>query len=98
MLGHEGEVQCVDVFADCNYVGEGYGLPTSAMVQAVRMLARSEGLLFDPVYTGKGLSGMIDWIRRGLFTAEDTVIFLHTGGSAALFGYPEAFELEGYVT
>ena len=98
MLGYQGLIQREDVFADCNYVGQGYGLPTSAMVEAVRMLAQSEGLLFDPVYTGKGLSGMIDWIRRGLFTAEDTVIFLHTGGSAALFGYPEAFELEGYVS
>lgn len=98
MLGHEGVVRREDVFADCNYVGPGYGLPTSGMVEAVRMLAQTEGLLFDPVYTGKGLSGMIDWIRRGQFTAADTLIFLHTGGSAALFGYPESFELEGYVS
>jgi L-cysteate sulfo-lyase len=54
--------------------------------------------LFDPVYTGKGLSGLIDWVRHGRFTKDDTVIFLHTGGSAALFGYPETFALEGYTT
>jgi L-cysteate sulfo-lyase len=98
MLGHPGVVQREDVFADCNYVGMGYGLPTEGMVEAVKMLAQTEGLLFDPVYTGKGLSGLIDWVRHGRFTKDDTVIFLHTGGSAALFGYPEAFALEGYAT
>jgi L-cysteate sulfo-lyase len=67
------------------------------MVEAVKMLAQTEGLLFDPVYTGKGLSGLIDWVRHGRFTKDDTVIFLHTGGSAALFGYPETFGLEGYT-
>ena len=97
LLGHEGAVKREDVFADCNYVGQGYGLPTPGMVEAVRLLAETEGLLFDPVYTGKGLAGLIDWVRRGHFTSNDTVIFLHTGGSAALFGYPETFELEGYV-
>ena len=97
LLGHEGIVKREDVFADCNYVGPGYGLPTPGMVEAVRMFAETEGLLFDPVYTGKGLAGLIDWVRRGHFTSNDTVIFLHTGGSAALFGYPETFDLEGYV-
>ncbi len=97
MLGYEGVVQREDVFADCNYVGRGYGLPTDGMVEAVKMLAQTEGLLFDPVYTGKGLSGLIDWVRHDRFTKDDTVIFLHTGGSAALFGYPEAFGLEGFI-
>ena len=96
MLGYAGVVQREDVYADCNYVGRGYGLPTEGMVEAVKMLAQTEGLLFDPVYTGKGLSGLIDWVRHGRFTKDDTVIFLHTGGSAALFGYPEAFSLEGF--
>lgn len=97
LLGHEGVVDREAVFADCDYVGPGYGLPTEAMVEAVTLLAQTEGLLFDPVYTGKGLSGMIDWIRKGNFTAADKIIFLHTGGSAALFGYPETFGLPGYV-
>lgn len=98
LLGHEGIVKRESVFADCDYVGPGYGLPTPAMVEAVTMLAQTEGLLFDPVYTGKGLAGMIDWIRKGKFGAQDKVIFLHTGGSAALFGYPETFDLPGYST
>jgi L-cysteate sulfo-lyase len=97
MLGYAGVVEREDVFADCNYVGKGYGLPTEGMVEAVKMLAQTEGLLFDPVYTGKGLSGLIDWIRHDRFTKDDTIIFLHTGGSAALFGYPEAFGLEGFI-
>jgi len=66
------------------------------MVEAVNLLATTEGLLFDPVYTGKGLAGMIDWIRQGKFSSKDKVIFLHTGGSAALFGYPDTFDLPGY--
>jgi L-cysteate sulfo-lyase len=97
MLGNEGADQREDVFDDCNYVGAGYGLPTEGMVEAVKMLACTEGLLFDPVYTGKGLAGLIDWVRHGRFTKDDTVIFLHTGGSAALFGYPETFALDGYT-
>lgn len=96
LLGHEGIVDRQSVFADCDYVGSGYGLPTPAMVEAVTLLAQTEGLLFDPVYTGKGLSGMIDWIRKGKFNATDKIVFLHTGGSAALFGYPETFGLPGY--
>lgn len=97
LLGHEGIVARDSVFADCDYVGDGYGLPTPGMVEAVNMLANQEGLLFDPVYTGKGLAGMIDWVRKGKFTSDDKVIFLHTGGSAALFGYPETFGLPGYI-
>lgn len=97
MLGYDGIVKRDSVFADCDYVGAGYGLPTPAMVEAVTLLAQKEGLLFDPVYTGKGLSGMVDWIRKGRFSKSDKVVFLHTGGSAALFGYPETFGLPGYV-
>ena len=84
------------VRADCNYVGPGYGKPTAGMVEAVKLLARTEGLLFDPVYSGKGLDGMISLIRKGYFDGMENIVFLHTGGSAALFGYPEIFDLPGY--
>jgi L-cysteate sulfo-lyase len=79
------------VRANCDYVGPGYGLPTDAMQEAVRLLARLEGLLFDPVYSGKGLAGLIDLVQRGDFGDARNVVFLHTGGSAALFGYPGLF-------
>ncbi|RLJ52135.1 D-cysteine desulfhydrase [Litoreibacter meonggei] len=87
-----------DVRANCDYVGPGYGLPTSGMIEAVKLLAQTEGLLFDPVYSGKGLDGMIDQIRKGYFDGMENVVFLHTGGSAALFGYPDTFDLPGYST
>lgn len=73
------------------YVGAAYGQPTDGMIEAVQLVARLEGILLDPVYTGKAMAGLIDLIRRGEFTPRDTVVFWHTGGSAALFAYPEVF-------
>lgn len=80
-----------DVVANCNYVGEGYGIPSPAGIEAIKMLAELEGILFDPVYSAKGMSGMIDLIRQGQFKKGERIIFLHTGGSAALFGYQNYF-------
>ena len=77
--------------ANCDYVGAGYGIPTEGMVEAVRMLAREEGILLDPVYSGKAMAGMIDLIRKGVLPKGETVVFLHTGGAVGLFGYVNAF-------
>ena len=96
LIGAETRIARGMVRANCNYVGPGYGLPTPGMIEALKLLARTEGLLFDPVYSGKGLDGMIDQIRKGYFDGMENVVFLHTGGSAALFGYPETFDLPGY--
>lgn len=85
-----------NVRANCSYVGPGYGKPTEGMIAAIKLLARTEGLLFDPVYSGKGLDGLIDQIKKGYFDGMNNVVFLHTGGSAALFGYPDVFDLPGY--
>lgn len=85
------------VRANCGYVGDGYGLPTEGMKKAVKLLATTEGLLFDPVYSGKGLDGLIDLVRQKYFGDMENVVFLHTGGSAALFGYAETFDLHGYT-
>ncbi|MCP4188496.1 MAG: D-cysteine desulfhydrase [Gammaproteobacteria bacterium] len=85
------------VVANSDYVGDGYGLPTDAMVEAVKMMAQYEGILLDPVYAGKGFSGLIDLIRKGHFKQGENVVFLHTGGSISLFGYPDVFSLPGYV-
>ncbi len=92
------EVARGSVRANCSYVGPGYGHPTEGMVAAIKLLAQTEGLLFDPVYSGKGLDGLIDLVRKGYFDGMENVVFLHTGGSAALFGYPEIFGLPGYRT
>ena len=85
------------VIANGDYFGDGYGLPTPAMVEAVKMAARYEGILLDPVYSGKGFSGLIDLIRKGHFKQGENVVFLHTGGSVSLFAYPEIFDLPGYI-
>jgi L-cysteate sulfo-lyase len=92
LLGTPGCVQREDVVANCDYVGPGYGKPTPGMIEAVTMLARLEGLLLDPVYSGKGMAGLIDLCRKGHFKKGQNVVFLHTGGSVALYGYMHAFQ------
>jgi L-cysteate sulfo-lyase len=82
-----------DIIADCNYIGPGYGQPTNAMNEAVLLLARTEGLLFDPVYSGKALAGMIDYVRQGRFDSSQRIVFLHTGGAAGLFAYADVLNL-----
>ena len=90
-LGIDREVPAAAVEANCDYVGPGYGRPTPGMVEAVQLVARTEGIFLDPVYSGKGMAGLIDLIRTGVFTADQTVVFLHTGGAVGLFGYTETF-------
>jgi L-cysteate sulfo-lyase len=90
-LGLPGEPAREAVRANCDYVGAGYGIPTPGMIEAVEMLARLEGILLDPVYSGKGMAGLIDLIRRGEFKQGENLVFVHTGGSAGLFGYRGTF-------
>jgi L-cysteate sulfo-lyase len=92
LLGLPGCVQREDVVANCDYVGPGYGKPTPGMIEAVKMFARLEGLLLDPVYSGKGAAGLIDLCRKGHFKKGQNVVFLHTGGSVGLYGYQHAFK------
>lgn len=82
----EGAVEVED-----GHLGPGYGRPTPEMVEAVRLVARTEGVLLDPVYSGKGMAGLIAMIRRGAFDADDDVVFVHTGGTVALNVYADAF-------
>ena len=91
-LGCPDVVRRKDVRADCNYVGAGYGIPREDTIEAVRMFAELEGILLDPVYSGKGAAGLIDYCRKGQFRKGERVVFLHTGGSAALFGYDNVFQ------
>jgi len=93
LVGSPGCVARDDIIADCHYIGPGYGEPTESMNEAVLMLARLEGLLFDPVYSGKALAGMIDYIRTGRFAGADNIVFLHTGGAAGLFAYADTLTL-----
>jgi L-cysteate sulfo-lyase len=92
-VGAPGVVKREDVVANCDYVGDGYGIPTDSMNAAIILLARTEGLLFDPVYSGKALAGMLDLVRRGEFSDAQNIVFLHTGGSVALFAYADQLNL-----
>ena len=91
LLGVAGCVTRESVKANCDYVGGGYGVPTPGMVEAVTLMARLEGILLDPVYSGKGMAGLIDLCRKGYFKKGENVVFLHTGGAVALYGYMDAF-------
>jgi len=93
-LGCPGVVAREDVVANTDYVGEGYGIPTESGLEAIRMFAELESILLDPVYSAKGAAGFIDLIRKGHFKKGERVVFLHTGGSVALFGYDAAFDFK----
>lgn len=84
------EKSAVKVLDD--YIGLGYSLPSDGMIEAVKLLAQSEGILLDPVYTGKTMHGLIDLIRSAYFKTDDKVLFMHTGGSPALFNYGSLFQ------
>ncbi len=90
-LGVANPVGQSDVTVDDQYVGQGYGRPTAAMIEAVQLTARLEGIVLDPVYTGKAMAGMIDMIRRGRFEAAENIVFMHTGGTPGLYGYVDTF-------
>lgn len=91
-VGIRGGIPRAVVEANCDYVGPGYGQPTEAMGEAVTLVARLEGVLLDPVYSGKAMAGLIDLIRKGHFNKRQTVVFLHTGGTVGLFGYTQFFD------
>ena len=80
-----------DVIVFDDYIGAGYSRVTDEMLDAVRLLARTEAILLDPVYTGKTMAGMIDLLHKGYFSGMKNILFLHSGGSPVLFAYTEAF-------
>jgi L-cysteate sulfo-lyase len=90
-VGINGGISRDAVRADDGYVGPGYGQPTAEMVEAIELTARSEGILLDPVYSGKGMAGLMGLVREGRFGADENIVFVHTGGSAALFAYQDLF-------
>ena len=98
---HEGEKKVLDRAPESglmwnvpfdNYVGPGYSLPTESMIEAVKLLAQTESILLDPVYSGKAMAGLIDLVRNDYFPAGSNVLFLHTGGSPALYAYLDTFK------
>ncbi|MDD3850897.1 MAG: D-cysteine desulfhydrase [Firmicutes bacterium] len=80
-----------DVIVFDDYIGDGYSRPTEGMIEAVKLLARTEAILLDPVYTGKAMAGTIDLIKKNYFGDAKNILFLHTGGSPALYAYTKEF-------
>ena len=91
-IGLSGIIKREDIVANGDYVGKGYGIPTKEMNDAIILLARLEGILFDPVYTGKALAGMISLIGDNYFSDDENILFIHTGGIAGLFAYQDQLD------
>jgi 1-aminocyclopropane-1-carboxylate deaminase/D-cysteine desulfhydrase-like pyridoxal-dependent ACC family enzyme len=90
-----------ELFNTREYVGPGYGKPTPEAVEMIKLMARTEGLFLDPVYTSKACAALADHVKKGILSANDTVVFIHTGGTPALFAYRDQLgfeELKGHVT
>jgi D-cysteine desulfhydrase len=86
-VGVNTEIPSESVTVFDEYVGDGYSIPTKEMSDAVKLLAKTEGILLDPVYTGKAMSGLIGLVKKGYFKKEDKILFVHTGGLASIFHY-----------
>ena len=84
-LGEKIRIQPDEIHVNADYLGGGYGVMGEAECEAIALFARLEGLLLDPVYTGRAAAGMIDLIRKGFFSPGETILFWHTGGQPALF-------------
>ncbi len=87
-IARELEVEArADIILWDEYFAPGYGTPNEEGVEAIKLLARLEGILLDPVYTGKAMAGLIDGINQNRFKDQGPILFIHTGGAPALFAY-----------
>ena len=91
LAGIATRVTAEDLSTDQGYIGEGYGIPTPECLEAIRLVAKEEGILLDPVYTAKAMACLIDHARRGMLDPSSSVVFLHTGGVPALFAHASMF-------
>lgn len=89
LAGAELEVPANKVTVRDEFVGPGYSLPTREMTDAIQLFARTEGILLDPVYTGKTAAGLIGMVKEGAFDKDSDILFIHTGGSPAIYAYPQ---------
>ena len=81
-----------EIIVNYDYMGNGYAIPTNECIEAIRIVAKTEGILLDPVYTGKAMAGVIDLIRSKTFRKNENVVFVHTGGGPANFAYNKLFQ------
>ena len=94
LLGQNIRIHPDEVIVDDSYAGIAYGKATAGVVQAIGLVGETEGLILDPVYSGKTMHGLIDWIAQGRITSAETVVFLHTGGAPNLFTQAESLGAE----
>ncbi|MEA3334510.1 MAG: D-cysteine desulfhydrase family protein [Chloroflexota bacterium] len=92
LLGQRMDFSADDFIVHDSYLGDGYGIVGPAELETLNVLAKTEGLLLDPVYTGRAMAGLFDLVRQGDFGAGDTTVFWHTGGQPALFAYAETLQ------
>jgi len=92
LLGLDAVVAPGELATNQDHIGEGYGIPTSAGLEAIRLLAVGDGVLLDPTYTAKAMAALIADVRSGSIAPDETIVFLHTGGVPALFAHVEALE------
>lgn len=90
--GSSASITADDVLVDANYVGPGYGVPDTSTLEAIVLAARADGVMLDPVYSGKGMAGLIGHIRQGKFKQGQRIVFLHTGGAQVLPAYRHVLE------
>jgi 1-aminocyclopropane-1-carboxylate deaminase/D-cysteine desulfhydrase-like pyridoxal-dependent ACC family enzyme len=88
LLGCRARVTAEDLATNHGYIGTGYGVPTAGSTEAISLLAQTEGIFLDPVYSAKAMAGLIDEVRRGLIPPSESILFVHTGGTPALFAAP----------
>ena len=89
LLGVDVTVKPEELSTNQDFYGEGCGIPTPGGLEAIKRLAESDGVLLDPVYTSKAMAGLIAHVRAGAIDPGDTIVFLHTGGTPALFAHAE---------
>jgi 1-aminocyclopropane-1-carboxylate deaminase/D-cysteine desulfhydrase-like pyridoxal-dependent ACC family enzyme len=94
-MGLETRFRPEEIATRDDFVGENYGIPTPAGLDALHLTARTEGILLDPVYTSKAMSGLIAAVRSGEIPADATAVFVHTGGAPALFAYQPELAAHG---
>lgn len=91
-IGKKIHFEVDDICIHDEYFGEKYAIPTKAGNEAIKLVGCTEAILLDPVYTGKAMSGMIDLLNKGMLNDAETVVFVHTGGSSAIFNFVESFK------
>jgi 1-aminocyclopropane-1-carboxylate deaminase/D-cysteine desulfhydrase-like pyridoxal-dependent ACC family enzyme len=92
LLGLDHVVPPDELETNQDHIGDGYGIPTSGGLEALRLLAVGDGVLLDPTYTAKAMDALIADVRSGAIAAHETIVFLHTGGVPALFAHAATFE------